>query len=178
MDRVGWTPDRMNCERWSSLDPDLLVIVAKHCDGESVCRLSQACKGWRDAVARSSEEIWEPLVRIDFRRSASLLKALPPRAGFSYATHFREQHEAERADPQSRRTETTCQLSDFVFTIELVTTGETRQVLQDWTGTLEGLSDGLGGSWFSCPMNLREWRKTWFWRDHPPFGVAVRSRFR
>ena len=95
MDRVGWTHERNNCERWSSLDPDLLVIVAKHCDATSVCRLSQACKGWRDAVARSSEEIWEPLVRIDFRRSASLLKALPPRAGFSYAKHYREQFEAE-----------------------------------------------------------------------------------
>ena len=27
---------------WNSLDPDLLVIVAKHCDGKSVCRLSAA----------------------------------------------------------------------------------------------------------------------------------------
>ena len=39
MDRVGWTHERNNCERWSSLDPDLLVIVAKHCDATSVCRL-------------------------------------------------------------------------------------------------------------------------------------------
>ena len=30
MDRVGWTHERNNCERWSSLDPDLMVIVAKH----------------------------------------------------------------------------------------------------------------------------------------------------
>ena len=44
MDRVGWTRERNNCESWSSLDPDLLVIVAKHCDATSVCRLSQACK--------------------------------------------------------------------------------------------------------------------------------------
>ena len=64
MDRVGWTHERNNCERWSSLDPDLLVIVAKHCDAESVCRLSQACKEWRNAVARSSEEIWEPARRV------------------------------------------------------------------------------------------------------------------
>ena len=41
MDRVGWTRERNNCESWSSLDPDLLVIVAKHCDATSVCRLSQ-----------------------------------------------------------------------------------------------------------------------------------------
>ena len=25
MDRVGWTHERNNCERWSSLDPDLLA---------------------------------------------------------------------------------------------------------------------------------------------------------
>ena len=102
MDRVGWTPDRMNCERWSSLDPDLLVIVAKHCDGKSVCRLSQACKSWRDAVASNSEQIWQSLVRTHFRRSASLLEALPPRAGFSYAAHFREQFNAN-STPSARR---------------------------------------------------------------------------
>ena len=47
MDRVGWEPDHNNCERWSSLDPDLLVIVAKNSDATSVCRLSQACKAGR-----------------------------------------------------------------------------------------------------------------------------------
>ena len=65
MDRVGWTHKRNNCSTWSSLDPDLLVIVAKHCDGESVCRLSQACKEWRDAVAANSEQIWKRLVLDD-----------------------------------------------------------------------------------------------------------------
>ena len=67
MDRVGWTHERNNCERWSSLDPDLLVIVAKHCDATSVCRLSQGVQGGegggRDAVARQAEQIWKPLVR-------------------------------------------------------------------------------------------------------------------
>ena len=39
MDRVGWTRERNNCESWSSLDPDLLVITAKHCDATSVCQV-------------------------------------------------------------------------------------------------------------------------------------------
>ena len=34
MKRVGWTHERNNCESWSSLDPDLLVIVAKHSEHE------------------------------------------------------------------------------------------------------------------------------------------------
>ena len=112
--------DRNNCSTWSTLDPDLMVIVAKHCDATSVCRLSQACKDWRNAVARQAEQIWEPLVHARFPRTASLLKALPPRAGFSYAAHFREQFKADATDPENKLVETTCQLSDFVFTLELV----------------------------------------------------------
>ena len=55
MDRVGWEPDHNNCERWSSLDPDLLVIVAKHCDATSVYRPSQSCTELPDAVASEAE---------------------------------------------------------------------------------------------------------------------------
>ena len=91
------TPARSTYDAWSSLDPDLLVIVAKHCDATSVCRLSQACKDWRNAVASNSEQIWKPLVHARFPRSASLLKALPPRPGFSYAKHLGEQHTAEKS---------------------------------------------------------------------------------
>ena len=171
MDRVGWTTERNNCERWSSLDPDLLVIVAKHCDATSVCRLSQACTEWRDAVARQAEQIWKPLVRADFRRTASLLKALPPQPDFSYAKHYREQHKAQESKLVGRqRTKTTCHLSDFVFTLELVTGGGTRRVVADWTGTLDTVSHN--GS-FTCPMsNLREWRKTWNMFDPPKFGMV------
>ena len=148
--------DRNNCATWSTLDPDLLVIVAKHCDATSVCRLSQACKSWRDAVA-SSEQIWQSLVRTHFRRSASLLEALPPRAGFSYAKHYREQFNANMPlHYQHTVRKTTGELSEFVFTIELVTAGETRHVVDEWTRTLEAPAARL-----DLPMDLREWRKTW-----------------
>ena len=159
--------DRNNCATWSTLDPDLLVIVAKHCDATSVCRLSQACTEWRDAVARQAEQIWKPLVRADFRRTASLLEAFPPEAGeagFSYATLYREQLKAERTElPQSMRMENTCALNHFLFTLELVTTGDTRRVVEEWSGTLDP-DDGH----VTIPIDLREWRATWDWdwRDH------------
>ena len=111
--------DRNNCSTWSTLDPDLMVIVAKHCDGKSVCRLSQACKEWRNAVASSSEQIWESLVGTHFLRSASLLEAFPPRAGFSYAKHYREQFLADATAPENKVAPTKIQLEDFVLTLEL-----------------------------------------------------------
>ena len=157
MDRVGWTRERNNCESWSSLDPDLLVIVAKHCDATSVCRLSQACKSWRDAVARQAEEIWEPLVRTRFPRMVSLVKAMPPRPGFSFAGHYQAQLNAERM-VAGARTETACQLSDFYFSVELVTAGETRRVVEEWTGIL-GQKQSPG--FFTCPLDCREFRNTW-----------------
>ena len=51
-----------------------------------------------------------------------------------------------------------CQLSDFYFSVELVTAGETRRVVEEWTGIL-GQKQSPG--FFTCPLDCREFRNTW-----------------
>lgn len=147
-----------NCDAWNTLSADLLLVVAKHCDASSVCRLSQACKDWRNAVAANSSQIWKQLLHARFPRSVPLLAALPPRPGFSYAVHYREQLKAETKKPRRKCQGTTCELSDFVFNVELVTTGE-RRIVDSWTGTLDSLA--FEYDHFVCPLDAGPWYNSW-----------------
>ena len=156
------TPARSTYDAWSSLDPDLLVIVAKNSDATSVCRLSQACKAWRGAVAANSSSIWEQLVAKRFSRSARILKALPPPPKFSFLKHYREQLKAESSSMQYRPLTVTTQLSEFIFTAELVSTSEPRRIIDAWTGNVDSLSlGGAGNGNFVLPIDWRPWSATW-----------------
>ena len=126
MNRVGWTHERNNCERWSSLDPDLLVIAAKHCDGKSVCRLSQACKSWHAGVTAHARPIWQALLYERFPRTIDILRAFPPPPDFSFVEYYRQQLATELGFKQVSSTRP---LSDYLFTLELVTT-ENRTVVE------------------------------------------------
>lgn len=131
------TPARSSYDAWSSLDPDLLVIVAKNCDAASVCQLSQACKAWRGAVAANSSIIWEQLVSKRFPRSVDILRALPPMPKYSFAEHYREQLKAENTSTQRPKPLTvTTQLSDFIFTTELISTSGSRRIVDQWTSNV------------------------------------------
>jgi|MDTA01.2.fsa_nt_gb hypothetical protein len=158
MDRVGWTHELNNCDAWNTLSADLLLVVAKHCDASSVCRLSQACKDWRNAVAANSSQIWKQLLHVRFPRTVPLLAALPPRPGFSYVVHYREQLKAETKKPRRKCQSTTCELSDFVFNVELVTAGR-RRIVDSWTGTLDSLA--FEHDHFVCPIDAGPWYNSW-----------------
>ena len=159
------TPTRSSYNAWNALSTDLLVIVAKNCDAVSVCRLSQACKAWRDAVARepNSSSIWEPLVSKRFPRSLDILKALPSLPKYSFVEHYREQLKAESSIAEPKPPSVTTQLSDFVFTAELVSTSESRRIVDAWTGVAEGVLSERSGAdasfllpiaWHGRPLRL------------------------
>lgn len=159
------TPAHSSYDAWSSLDPDLLVVVAKNCDATSVCRLLQACKAWRDAVATNSSSIWEPLVSKRFPRSVDILKALPPLPKHSFAEHYREQLKAESSNMEHPKPLiVTTQLSDFIFTAELVSASGSRRIVDQWTGNVSGLARHEPGGNFVLPIDWRPWHKTW---DYP-----------
>ena len=155
------TPARSTYDAWSSLDPDLLVIVAKNCDATSVCRLSQACKAWRGAVAANSSSIWEQLVSKRFPRSVDILKALPPMPKYSFAEHYREQLKAESSSTEPKALSATTQLSDFIFTAELVSASEPRRIVDAWTGNVNGLAlrDAEGDGNFVLPIDWSPWSR-------------------
>ena len=161
------TPARSTYDAWNALDSDLLVIVAKHCDATSVCRLSQACKAWRGAVAANSSSIWEQLVSKRFPRSVDILKALPPMPKYSFAEHYREQLNAENSSTEHlKRLTVTTQLSDFIFTAELVSASGSRRIVDQWTGNVSGLARHEGvhpGGNFVLPIDWRPWSTTWSW---------------
>lgn len=121
---------------WNSLDPDLLCVVAKHGDAAGLAGLSQTCKAWRNAAASNSAQIWEALLNKRFPRSVDILRALPPSPGFSHLDYYRWQLANEAAEPDRKQAATTCALSDFIFTLELVTL-EARTVVASWSGPLE-----------------------------------------
>ena len=72
--------------------------------------------------------------------------------------HYREQLKAETKKPRRKCQGTTCELSDFVFNVELVTAGR-RRIVDSWTGTLDSLA--FEHDHFVCPIDAGPWYNSW-----------------
>ena len=106
-------------EHLSDLDRDLLVEIARLlCDARTLCRLAQVCQHWCTTAADASDMLWQPLLASRYPRALAALKLLPM-ADVSYKALYRDQLACAVAQPRVRP-KPTCQLSDFIFTVELI----------------------------------------------------------
>ena len=147
---------------WSTPSADLLCLIAKHCDAKSLGRLSQACKSWRDGVTAHARPIWQALLYERFPRTIDILRAFPPPADFSFVEYYRQQLATEATEPGFKQVGSTRQLTDYHFTVELVTT-ENRIVVDSWSGIpeMEILDNPNGSSTmyprFTVPLDWSAW---------------------
>ena len=106
-------------ESWPLLNPDVLIELAATLDAHSLSCFPAVCRGWRDAIADSTNALWAPLLRERFPRAFVALELLPTAATVSYKEIYRDQLAATQAVHKPSAFPTTCSLSDFVFTFEL-----------------------------------------------------------
>ena len=143
---------------WSTPSADLLCLVAKHCDAKSLGRLSQACKSWRDGVKAHARPIWQALLYERFPRTIDILRAFPPPPDFSFVEYYKQQLATEATEPGYTQVGSTRPLSDYYFTLELVTT-RNRTVIESWSGIpVDYLFSADNG--YRCvrvPLDWRAW---------------------
>ena len=141
-----------NCYEWHELDRDLLELIPAKCDdATTLARFAMVCTSWRDASSRT-DALWRPLLEARFPQ---ILSVLPEPASFK--RFYRDQVAAEHPPPAIKVLAPTCQLSDFVFTFELIreTREEKRKILESWTGQLE--ADLPLDRTFFVPLKWTEW---------------------
>ena len=147
---------------WSTPSADLLCLVAKHCDAKSLGRLSQACKSWRAGVTAHARPIWQALLYERFPRTIDILRAFPPPSDFSFVEYYRQQLATEASKPGFKQVSSTRPLTDYLFTLELVTT-ENRTVVESWSGLpeMEILGNGdprANAHRFRVPLDWSAWK--------------------
>ena len=130
--------------------------------------MESVCRGWREALRAQEADVWKPVALRRFPRlekMLDILKALPSLPKYSFVEHYREQLKAESSIAEPKPPSVTTQLSDFVFTAELVSTSEPRRIVDAWTGVADGvLSERSGGdASFLLPI---DWHL--LWRDPAP----------
>ena len=147
-----------NCYEWHELDPDLLAVVAAKCeDALSLTRFTQVCTSWRDAGR--ADALWKPLLEARFPRATKIMSLLPEPVA-SYKSFYRDQLAAESPPPDPVRRPPSCNLSDYVFTIELASKNKDgeRKIVESWTGRLEQ-TNNLGS--YRVPLKWGAWMESW-----------------
>ena len=162
-----------NCLAWNELDLDLLVAIASACETvPALGAFTQTCREWRIAVVSANTNIlWGPTLSAQYPRALEIERVLSLPEG--YKTCYKQAFEVQQAvasEPvYNRATPSTCVLSDFTFTCELVkegaADGERPSVATSWTGKLDGSSKAIAlpgeGASFTVPLDWARWKRSW-----------------
>ena len=112
---------RKNCYSWDVMDADLLGLIAAQLDcGHALLKMPMVCRAWREAISMRSDALFEPLLYTMFPRAFALVALMPQAKPLDFKKLFMRQLRAESALHRTICPAPTVQLSDFMFSFELI----------------------------------------------------------